>query len=258
MSRRSILFCFAHPDDEIGIISLANRYMQENDASTTLICTTNGDVGTIDPELMQGYSSIAERRLAEFTCATKAAGFDQVEAFGYRDSGMMGSAENDDPDCSWQIPLETMTQCVVEIMRKVQPQVVITFNTFGAYGHPDHIKINQATLAAFQQLQSEPEHPQKLYYTAIPTRVLRLGITMMRLRGKDPRKAGRNKDMDLVATLEATEPITTKIDTAKYVDIGWKVLDCYASQIQLPPVARRFRKFLVPMLQGNVSLARVY
>ncbi len=61
---KSILFCFAHPDDEVGIISLANRYMREEQAITTLICTTNGDVGTIDPIYMEGYSSITERRLA--------------------------------------------------------------------------------------------------------------------------------------------------------------------------------------------------
>ncbi len=255
---KSILFCYAHPDDEIGIVSLANRYMQEEGARTTLICTTNGDVGTVDPEHMQGYASIAELRLAELACATKAAGFHEVVAFGYRDSGMMGSTDNDHPDCSWQAPLEVVTQRVVEVMRQARPQVVITFNTFGAYGHPDHIKINQATLAAFQQLQSEAEHPQKLYYASGPNRLFRVGITIMRLRGQDPRKGGRNKDVDLVAALEATTPVTTKIRAAKYLDPTWKALECYRSQIQLPPIARRFRKLLGRVLQATASLSRVY
>jgi LmbE family N-acetylglucosaminyl deacetylase len=257
-SRKSILFCYAHPDDEIGDVALANRYMREEGAHTTLICTTNGDVGTVDAEHLRGYASISELRLAEFSCATQAAGFDEVVTFGYRDSGMMGSADNENPNCSWQIPLETLTQQVAEVMRRVRPQVVITFNTFGAYGHPDHIKINQATVAAFQQLQAEPEHPQKLYYASGPDRLLRIGIMVMRLRGKDPRKGGRNHDMDYVAAVEATTPVTTKVRVTKYLDPMWKALNCYASQIQIPPAVRRFRRLLGPMVQGTTSLSRVY
>ncbi len=255
---RSILFCFAHPDDEVGIISLANRYMHEEQAITTLICTTNGDVGTIDPAYMEGYSSITERRLAEFACATKAAGFTNVVTFDYRDSGMMGAPDNEHPDSSWQVSLEVMTQRVIDVMRDVHPQVVVTFNTFGAYGHPDHIKINQATVAAFQQLQGEPDAPQKLYYAAMPARILRVGIALMRLRGKDPRKGGTNKDMDYVASLEASSPITAKIDAVKYIEPAWKAMECYASQIQLPPLVRRLRRVLGPLVQGRVALSRVY
>jgi LmbE family N-acetylglucosaminyl deacetylase len=257
-ARKSILFCYAHPDDEIGIVALANRYMREEGAHTTLLCTTYGDVGTVDLVHMQSYASIAELRSAEFACATKAAGFDEVVTFGYRDSGMMGSADNEHPDSFWQAPLDVVTQRVVEVMRRVSPQVVITFNTFGAYGHPDHIKINQATLAAFQHMQSELEHPQKLYYASGPSRLFRIGIVLMRLRGQDPRKGGRNKDMDYVAALEATPRVTTTIRAGRYLEPTWEALECYASQIQLPPGARRFRKLLGRMLQGTTALSRVY
>ena len=116
---------------------------------------------------------------------------------------MMGSPDNAHPDCSWQVPLETMTARVVEVMRRTQPQVVITFNAYGAYGHPDHIKINQATIAAFQQLQSEAYHPQKLYYTSGPRFFSQVSLMLLKLTGRDPRKSGKNKDVDLVA--EATE-----------------------------------------------------
>src|SRR5579859_4448075 len=116
---KSMLLCFAHPDDELD-------------------------------------------------CAAKTIGLSEVVTFGYRDSGMMGAADNQHADSLWNAPLEEVTQRVVEVMRHARPQVVITFNTFGGYGHPDHIKINQATVAAFQQLQAEPDHPQKLYYTTGP------------------------------------------------------------------------------------------
>jgi mycothiol S-conjugate amidase len=255
---KSILFCYAHPDDEIGIVALANRYMREEGAYTTLICTTNGDVGTVDAEMLQGYASIPELRLAELDSATRAAGFDEVVTFGYRDSGMMGSEDNNHPEASWQIPLEEITRRVSEVMRRVRPQIVITFNTYGAYGHPDHIKINQATVAAFESLQAEPEHPQKLYYASGPGRLFQLGILMMRLRGQDPRKGGRNKDMDFVAAMEATPPATTKINTAKYRELSWQAMDCYKSQIQLPPRVRQFRKLLGRALQGTTALSRVH
>jgi LmbE family N-acetylglucosaminyl deacetylase len=255
---RSILFCYAHPDDEIGVVALARRYIQEEDARTTLICATNGDVGIIDPALMKGYSSIAELRLAELERATRVAGFHEVVVFGYRDSGMMGSADHSHPEAFWQIPLEEITRRVAEVMRRVRPQIVITFNTYGAYGHPDHIKMNRATQAAFQLLQSELEHPQKLYYISGSSQIFRIEIWFMRLCGKDPRKRGKNRDMDYIAALEATTVVTTKINVGKYLEFTWQVLNCYISQIQRPPAAGRFRKLLGPLLQGTTRLSRVY
>ncbi len=255
---KSILFCFAHPDDEIGTVSLANRYMQEEGATTTLICATNGDLGTVDPEHLKSYASIAELRLAELACATSAAGFTEVVTFGYRDSGMMGSEGNQHPESLWQAPLEAVTERVALVMRRMRPQVVITFNSFGAYGHPDHIKINQATLAAFRQLRDEPEPPEKLYYVTGPNQLFRVGIALMRLRGQDPRHGGRNKDMDYVAAVQATTPVTTRISATKYLEPSWKALECYASQIEVPPLARRFRRLVARTLQGSVSLSRIY
>ena len=161
--RKSILACFAHPDDELGVASLVAQSVAQG-ARATLICTTNGDVGTVDEKYLRGYSSISELRLAELACATKLIGFTEVVTLGYRDSGMMGSEDNQRPESYWQVAPEAAAEQVAEVMRRVRPQVVITFNTFGAYGHPDHIKINRATLAAFEMLQSEPEHPEKLYY----------------------------------------------------------------------------------------------
>jgi len=90
---KSILACFAHPDDEVWLGPLIARYVAEG-VRATLICTTNGDVGSVDEEHLQSYSSIAELRLAELHCATKAIGFTEVVTFSYRDSGMMGSEDN--------------------------------------------------------------------------------------------------------------------------------------------------------------------
>lgn len=253
----SILICMAHPDDELGCGPLVSRAVAEG-AQATLICATNGDVGTVEEKYLRDYVSIAELRLAELDCATKAIGFTEVVTFGYRDSGMMGSADNDHPDCLWHAPLEEVTARVIEVMHRVRPQVVITFNTFGAYGHPDHIKINRATLAAFQQLQGEPEHPQKLYYTTGPRRLLRVGISVMRILGQNPRKAGVNKDMDMQAAVDAMTAVTTKASVAGYVSPTVKAMHCHASQIKRSKVVDFLSPLAGRVFMRTTSLSRVY
>ena len=177
-----------------------------------------------------GYATIADLRLAELQCASEILGFKEVITFGYRDSGMMNSPDNADPRCSWQAPLDELTGRVVDVIRRVKPQVMITFDPFGGYGHPDHIKCNRATLAAFEQLKGDPDCPQKLYYAAFPRLLVRIGVNLMRLRGQDPRKAGVNGDLDFQEVLDATLPIHTKVNVADYYEIGQRAAACHASQ----------------------------
>lgn len=255
--QKSILACFAHPDDELGVASLVAQSVAQG-ARATLICTTNGDVGTVDEKYLRGYSSIAELRLAELACATKLIGFTEVVTFGYRDSGMMGSEDNQHPQSYWQATPEAAAEQVAEVMRRVRPQVVITFNTFGAYGHPDHIKINQATLAAFEMLQAEPEHPEKLYYNTFSKAFASAALGLTKLLRRDPRKFGRNKDLDLQASFDAITPITTRIPVAsKYRAIADEARRCHASQIQINPVIEAVGKVAGPVLFRDVTLSRV-
>jgi LmbE family N-acetylglucosaminyl deacetylase len=255
--QKSILACFAHPDDELGVASLVAQSVAQG-VRATLICTTSGDVGTVDEKYLRGYSSIAELRLAELACATKLIGFTEVVALRYRDSGMMGSENNQHPQSYWQATPEAAAEQVAEVMRRVRPQVVITFNTFGAYGHPDHIKINQATVAAFEMLQSEPEHPEKLYYTTISITFARAALGMARLLRRDPRKFGRNRDVDLQASFEAITPVTTRIPVAeKYRAISDEARRCHASQMQFNPVFEALGKVAGPLLFRDVTLSRV-
>ena len=254
---RSILICMAHPDDEIGCAPLVARFVAEG-AQATLICATNGDVGDVDTKHLRDYSSIAELRLAELDCATKAIGFTEVVTFGYRDSGMMGSSDNQDAASLWQAPLEEVTARMIEVMRRARPQVVITFNTFGAYGHPDHIKVNQATVAAFEQLQAEPEHPQKLYYTTGPRALLHFGLVMMKLLRKDPHKVGKNHDVDLQAIADAMTPTTTQVPVAGYLAPMWAAMRCHASQMGSSRLGDLFGRPLARLFFRSLPLSRVY
>src|SRR6267142_7247649 len=101
---KSILVSLAHPDDEVGLGALIARSVAEG-VRATYICATNGDVGTVDEKFLRDYASIPELRLAELTNAPQAIGFTEVVTFGYRDSGMMGSADNEHPQSLWHAEL---------------------------------------------------------------------------------------------------------------------------------------------------------
>jgi LmbE family N-acetylglucosaminyl deacetylase len=241
MTDRRMLLVLAHPDDEsFGSGALIAKYVSEG-VQVDLICATNGDAGSIDPEHLDGYESPAALRLAELECASQILGFSEVITLGYRDSGMMGAADNDNSDSlwyAWQNKPEEVTRRVVEVIRKRQPQVVLTFNKYGGYGHPDHIAIQQAATDAFY-LAGDPDYitdgqapyaPQKLVYGSFPTLMLRVGIWWMRLRGKNPRKVGRNHDIDLVKILDYVEPVHTRVDITEFLDIWEQANACHASQ----------------------------
>ncbi|MCB9455684.1 MAG: PIG-L family deacetylase [Anaerolineaceae bacterium] len=264
MTSRRLLLSLAHPDDEsFGSGGLIARYVASG-AEVSLICATNGDVGTVKPEMLNGYNSISELRLAELACASAKLGFKHVVRFGYRDSGMMGSETSQHPASLWQAPQEAVTRRVVEVIRDLKPQVVLTFNRYGGYGHPDHIAIQRATVAAFR-LAGDPEYktdgqqpyqPQKLYYTRIPTLMLRMGLWLLRLRREDPRQLGKNKDIDLLKILDNVEPAHARVDIRAYYDAWQEANACHASQLgggtnQMPLWVRR-------RLSGSQSFTRVY
>lgn len=263
MASRRILLSLAHPDDEsFGSGGMIARYVAEG-AEVYYICATNGDVGTVAPEKMKGYSSVAELRLAELDCASATLGFKEVIKLGYRDSGMVNSETSKDPACLWQAPREQVARNVVEVIRRLKPQVVMTFNKYGGYGHPDHIAIQRATTDAFK-LAGDPAYetgqpayqPQKLYYGSIPTALLRFYLLIMRLRGQDPRRVGKNKDIDFLAILENVEPIHTRIVIRDYLEKWDEASACHASQLGggTPRMPMWFRK----VFAAHQNFTRVY
>lgn len=241
MSDRRLLIAFAHPDDEsFGLGAFIARLVQEG-VDVYYVCATNGDVGTVSPELLTGYESVKALRLAELECASQVLGLKEVILLDYKDSGMMGAVENQDEAClwsRWSHQPDEVTRRMVEVIRRIRPQVVITFNRYGGYGHPDHIAIQQATTQAFTLAGDAgyvtpgeaPYAPQKLYYNTFPTFFLRTAVAMMRLRGKDPRKAGRNQDIDLLKIFENIEPATARVDVSAYLDVWDQASACHHSQ----------------------------
>lgn len=242
---RRLLIAYAHPDDEsFGLGGTIARYAQAG-VEVHLICATNGDLGDVPESYLARYGSVPEVRLAELHCAAEKLGIHQVHTFGYRDSGMMGAPENDHPDCLWQADMDTLTGQVVDVMRRVRPQVVITFDPYGGYGHPDHIAIHRAALRAFHEAGDDahypeqiaaglaPFQPSRLYYSVFPRLMVRLGVWVARLRGEDPRRMGNNNDLDFQAVLDATLPSHARLDIRAFYDDWQEASACHASQQSL-------------------------
>ncbi len=241
MTNRRILISLAHPDDEsFGLGGMIAKYVKSG-TQVDYLCATNGDVGMIDPELLEGYESPAALRIAELDCASEILGFTNVVKLGYKDSGMMGTADNEDPTCLWSVHTHTpeaVVRRVVETIRELKPQVVITFNKYGGYGHPDHIAIQRATTEAFK-LAGDPTYiteglapyqPQKLYYNSMPRWMIQFRVWQLRIQGKDPRAVGRNNDIDMVKILDNTEPAHLRIDVGDYMEDWGRASACHKSQ----------------------------
>jgi LmbE family N-acetylglucosaminyl deacetylase len=219
-TERTLIFVGAHPDDEsFGLGGTLARYAGEG-VRVYYACATRGEVGDIAPQFMEGYSSPGDCRWDELTCAAQALGLAGVIYLGYRDSGMPGSPDNQHPNALAAAPLAEVTGRVVKVLRELKPQVVITFDPIGGYRHPDHIAIHQATVAAFEAAGDPgrfPEHgpayqPQKLYYAVFSRAFLKLAVRVMRLLGRDPRRFGRNADIDILSLVEVEYPATAYVD----------------------------------------------
>ncbi len=264
MSSRRLLISYAHPDDEsFGLGGLIAKYVSEG-VEVYLICATNGDVGTVSAEHLNGFSSVAELRLSELDCAAEVLGLKQVFKLGYCDSGMMGSDTSKNPACLWQADQVGLTRRVVEVIREIRPQVVVTFNTYGGYGHPDHIAIQKATTAAFSaageasyETGQTPYKAQKLYYTSIPINMLRIGLVRMRLKGQDPRHLGKNRDLDMVAVLEHAEPTHATVNVSPFFDKWNEANACHKSQLG-GGMSNQIPQFLRKIVAPSQSFTRIY
>jgi LmbE family N-acetylglucosaminyl deacetylase len=256
-SSKRLLLVFPHPDDEsFGPGGTIARYAAEG-AAVHYVCATRGEVGTVQPAMLKPFEHLPEDqrlgalREGELRCATEKLGLTGLHFLGYRDSGMTATSDprafvNADPD-------QVVGQ-IVGLIRAIKPQVIITFDPYGGYGHPDHIFIHHRTTEAFHAAADpsrypsagEPYQPQKLYWTAFPKSALRLVLIGMRLFGRDLSKFGQNKDIDLRPIAEHIYPVTTRIDIWPYYSIKREASMCHASQggsgLQLrglPGVAQR-------------------
>jgi mycothiol S-conjugate amidase len=178
--RRCLLAVHAHPDDEAskGAGTIARYHAQG--VWTVLVCCTAGEEGEVlNPALdsPDTRERIEEIRTAELAAAASIIGYDEVVLLGYRDSGMPGSPANTSPASFAMAPLDEAVGRLVAVLRRERPQVVVTYpDEQTEYPHPDHLRVHEITLEAFDAAgdpdrfvgTGEPFTPLKLYYTTFP------------------------------------------------------------------------------------------
>ena len=236
-----LLTVHAHPDDEAskGAPTIA-RYRAEG-IGATLVCCTGGEAGDIlnpameRPEVRERLSEVRQEELA---ASVAAIGYDRVDMLGYHDSGMPETPENALAHNFWNAPLDEAVGRLVAILRRDHPQVVVTYGDDQRhYQHPDHLKVHDITLPAFDRAGDPNWYPEagpvwqplKLYYTEwSPARILALHDKYTELGIASPFEG------DWIGRIHAGEVpdrITTRIDIAEHYHVREAALLAHATQV---------------------------
>ena len=206
MSRR-LLFVHAHPDDEsIGTGATIAKYAAAG-AHVTLVTCTLGELGEIIPPSLAHLAAdredrLGEYRIGELDAACAALGVTDHRFLGgpgrWRDSGMMGTDGNDDPRCFWQADTDEAARALLDVIEEVRPEVLVTYDANGFYGHPDHIQAHRVAWQAFRQ---GTPGLVTFYATAAPD----------------------------------SDQVTTEIDATGYLDAKIAAMRAHATQIAVSP-----------------------
>ena len=241
-----LLLVHAHPDDEtIGSGATMAKYVAQG-AQVTLVTCTLGEEGEILVSDLAHLASdktdgLGSHRFIELGNAMAELSVSDWRLLGgagtYRDSGMIGTPPNERLDNFWRSDLLEAAKHLVAIIREVKPQVLITYDDFGGYGHPDHIQAHRVAhyareLAAAKSFAPELGEPwliEKVYWTAFPVSVMRAGIEMLRAAGDQTEFA--SQDPDEIPFACPDELVTTAIVGSDFADQKMKALRAHATQI---------------------------
>ncbi len=243
-----LLLVHAHPDDEtIGTGATMAKYAAQG-AHVTLVTCTLGEEGEVLVSNLghlasDQHDALGDHRIDELAAACAALGVTDHRFLGgpgrWRDSGMMGTPQNDRPDAFWQADLDEATRALVAVVREVRPQVVVTYDAKGGYGHPDHIQAHRVTVEAFDKAGQasyapelgQPWRPTKLYYTAFPKSVLQAGIDHLKATG-DTNFFGVDSADDLPFG-NPDDEVTTEIDARDHLAAKVAAMRAHATQIEV-------------------------
>jgi N-acetyl-1-D-myo-inositol-2-amino-2-deoxy-alpha-D-glucopyranoside deacetylase len=244
-ARRRMLLVHAHPDDETINNGVTMAKYVGAGAHVTLVTCTLGEEGEV---LVPGLAHLAadkddalgQHRIGELATAMEALGVEDFRFLGgpgrYRDSGMMGLPTNDRPECFWQADLDEAAGFLVEVIREVRPQVVITYDENGGYGHPDHIQAHRVAMRAVE-LAADPSvgsgtpwEVAKVYWCALPLSWWRQSLRALRAAGDTTTFEGLDPEGDLPFGVP-DDVITAVVDEPDLVDAKLAAMRAHATQI---------------------------
>ncbi|GAC1325621.1 MAG: N-acetyl-1-D-myo-inositol-2-amino-2-deoxy-alpha-D-glucopyranoside deacetylase [Mycobacteriales bacterium] len=244
-----LLLVHAHPDDEtIGTGATMARYAAAGARVTLVTCTLGEEGEIVDDDLAHLASDredgLGQHRIGELAAACEALGVRDHRFLGgpgrWRDSGMMGTPQNERTEAFWNADLDSATALLVAIVRETRPQVVITYDANGGYGHPDHIRAHDVTVAAFEAAgdpgrypdAGEPWAPAKLYFGTIPKSVLQAGIDYFREQGEGTGFFGDVTSADDLPMGVPDDQVTTAIDAREQLAAKTAAMRAHRSQIR--------------------------
>lgn len=251
----TLMAVHAHPDDEaISTGGVLARYASEG-IRTVLVTCTNGELGDapggVTPDRdAHDAELVVQTRLAELRQSCVELGITHLELLGYHDSGMMGWKQNEAPDSFWKTPVRDAAGRLAALMERYSPQVVVTYDENGFYGHPDHIKANRITLESAR----DTGIPRKLYYTAVSKQ--RIGELARRFRDMQPDSDNFDFDPDDPPFGVDESAITTMVDVSAYTDRKLSSMRAHASQGENMPFLRLPREVFNEAF-GRESFTRV-
>lgn len=232
-----MLLVHAHPDDETINNGATMAMYAALGAEVTLITCTRGEEGEVlIPELAHlaanQSDALGPHRETELADAMRALGvsdhrFLGTESLKFRDSGMMGTQPNNRPDVFWQAQVDSAADLLVTVIDEIKPHVLITYDEFGGYGHPDHIQAHRVAMRASEK--SEWQIP-KIYWNVMPKSVIQSGIDAMKKVGSDFMGV---ESADELPFAKDDSFVHALIDGNKYVDKKMDAMRAHATQISV-------------------------
>ena len=230
----------AHPDDETinNGVTMA-KYAAEG-VQVTLVTCTRGEEGEVLVESLANLASsrddkLGEHREIELKTAMGYLGIKDFRFLGspnkkWRDSGMIGTAQNERKDVFWQADLTEAAQELVKIILEIKPQVLITYDEFGGYGHPDHIKAHQVAMLAAELASNQGWKISKIYWNTMPKSVIQMGIDKMKEVGSSFFGADSVEDLPFA---KPDELVTSVIKAPDYVEKKLEIMKAHETQISI-------------------------
>ena len=232
-----MLLVHAHPDDETINNGATMAMYAALGAEVTLITCTRGEEGEVlIPELAHlaanQSDALGPHREIELADAMRALGvsdhrFLGTDSLKFRDSGMMGTEPNNRPDVFWQAQVDSAADLLVTVIDEIKPHVLITYDEFGGYGHPDHIQAHRVAMRASEK--SEWQIP-KIYWNVMPKSVIQSGIDAMKKVGSDFMGV---ESADELPFAKDDSFVHALIDGNKYVDKKMDAMRAHATQISV-------------------------
>jgi LmbE family N-acetylglucosaminyl deacetylase len=229
----TLMAVHAHPDDEAtGTGGILARYAAEGIHTVLVTCTDGGcgdGPGGVKPgEPGHDPAAVAAARQAELEASCRVLGVGDLELLGYADSGMMGWPQNDAPGAFWTTPVEQAAARLAELIRRHRPDVVVTYDENGFYGHPDHIQAHRITMAAVELTGI----PAKVYWTTAPRSAMEEFGRVMEEFGMswDAPEDADGADPQVPPVGLPDEEITTWVDVSAFGASKYEALAAHASQ----------------------------